>query len=175
MVTGRYAATTSLVFKWEFTGTGAQTVYTRKSSWLQLSDTICYTGKPRYMRFRSMQVSVSTVTNIYTIPLYVPPKISNSAADYEIKNLYQRKKSRPKTVARKQCCQIVLLPRHYAAISSVSLRPPSKAEEISVIGKDLGFEDVDSPNIRECLDSHSQPLSDTDLTELQQQRTYDEK
>jgi hypothetical protein len=38
------------------------------------------------------------------------------------------KKSRPKTVARKQCCQTVLLPRHYAAISSVSLRPPSKAD-----------------------------------------------
>jgi hypothetical protein len=27
-------------------------------------------------------------------------------------------------------------------------------EEISVTGKDLGFEDVDSPNVRECLDSH---------------------
>jgi hypothetical protein len=39
-----------------------------------------------------------------------------------------KKKGRPKTVARKQCCQIVLLPRHYAAISSVSLRPPSKAD-----------------------------------------------
>jgi hypothetical protein len=44
---------------------------------------------------------------------------------------------------------------------SVSLRPPSKAEEIGVIGKDLGFQDVDSPNVRECLDSHSQPLTDT--------------
>jgi hypothetical protein len=38
------------------------------------------------MRLRSMRVSVNTVTNIYTIPLYVPPKISNSAVDYEIKN-----------------------------------------------------------------------------------------
>jgi hypothetical protein len=27
----------------------------------------------------------------------------------------------------------------------------------------------------ECLASHSQPLTDTDLTELAQQRTYDEK
>jgi hypothetical protein len=27
-------------------------------------------------------------------------------------------------------------------------------EEIRVIGKDLGFEDVDSPNVRECLNSH---------------------
>jgi hypothetical protein len=40
------------------------------------------TGKPRHMLFRPMRVSVNTVTNIYTIPPYVPPKISNSAADY---------------------------------------------------------------------------------------------
>jgi hypothetical protein len=33
-----------------------------------------------------MRVSVNTVTNIYTIPLYVPSKIWNSAADYETKN-----------------------------------------------------------------------------------------
>jgi hypothetical protein len=45
-----------------------------------------YTGKPRCMRFRSMRFSVNTVTNIYTIPVYVPPKISNSASDYETKN-----------------------------------------------------------------------------------------
>jgi hypothetical protein len=32
-----------------------------------------------------MWVSVNTVTNIYTIPLYVLPKISSSAADYETK------------------------------------------------------------------------------------------
>jgi hypothetical protein len=38
------------------------------------------------MRFGSMRVSVDTVTNIYIIPLYVPPKISNIAADYETKN-----------------------------------------------------------------------------------------
>jgi hypothetical protein len=38
------------------------------------------------MRFQSMQVLVNTVTNIYTIPLYVPPKSLNSAADYETKN-----------------------------------------------------------------------------------------
>jgi hypothetical protein len=38
------------------------------------------------MHFRSMRFSVNTVTNIYTIPLDVPPKISNSAADYETKN-----------------------------------------------------------------------------------------
>jgi hypothetical protein len=44
-----------------------------------------YTVKPRYMRFRSMRVSVNTVTNICTIPIYVSPKISNSAADYETK------------------------------------------------------------------------------------------
>jgi hypothetical protein len=43
---------------------------------------------------------------------------------------------------------------------------------INVIGKDLGFEDVDSTNVRECLDSHSQRLTDTDLIELEQQRTY---
>jgi hypothetical protein len=37
------------------------------------------------MRYRSMQVSVNTVTNIYTIPLYVPHKISNIADYYETK------------------------------------------------------------------------------------------
>jgi hypothetical protein len=85
------------------------------------------------------------------------------------------KKDARKIVARKQCCQSVLLPHHYAAISSVSLRPPSKAEEISVIGKDLGFEGVDSPKVRERLDSHSQALTDTDLIELEEQRAYDEE
>jgi hypothetical protein len=38
------------------------------------------------MCFQSMQVLVNTVTNIYIIPLYVPPKILNSAADYKTKN-----------------------------------------------------------------------------------------
>lgn len=33
-------------------------------------------------------------------------------------------------------------------------------KEISIIGINLGFEDVDSPSVRECLDSHSQVLSD---------------
>jgi hypothetical protein len=32
-----------------------------------------------------------------------------------------------------------------------------------------------SPNVRERLDSHSKPLTDTELIELEQQRTYDEK
>jgi hypothetical protein len=49
------------------------------------------------MRFRSMRVSVNTVATINTILLYVPPKISSSAADYETKNFYQHKKK----VARK--------------------------------------------------------------------------
>jgi hypothetical protein len=49
------------------------------------------------MRFRLMRVPVNTVTNIYTIPLNVPPKISNSAADYETKIFNNAKKSRPKT------------------------------------------------------------------------------
>jgi hypothetical protein len=53
--------------------------------------------------------------------------------------------------------------------------PDALTEEISVNGKDLGFEDVDSPSVRECLDSHSQPLTDTDLTESVQQRTYYKK
>jgi hypothetical protein len=44
-------------------------------------------------------------------------------------------------------------------------------DEISVTGKDLGFEDVDSPNVRKSLDSHSQPLTGTELTELEQQRS----
>jgi hypothetical protein len=33
-----------------------------------------------------------------------------------------------KQVTRKQRCQIMLLPCHYAVISSISLRPPSKAD-----------------------------------------------
>jgi hypothetical protein len=37
--------------------------------------------------------------------------------------------------------------------------PGNCRPQISFIGKDLGFEDVDSPNVRECLDSHSQPLT----------------
>jgi hypothetical protein len=48
-------------------------------------------------------------------------------------------------------------------------------EEVSTIGKALGFEDVDSPAVKECLDSHSEPLTDADLIELQKQRTYDER
>jgi hypothetical protein len=40
---------------------------------------------------------------------------------------------------------------------------------------DLVFEDDDSPSVREGLDSHLQPLTDTDLIELEQQSTYDEK
>jgi hypothetical protein len=44
------------------------------------------TGEPRHTRFRSLRVSVNTVTNIYTIPLDVPLKIASSAADYETKN-----------------------------------------------------------------------------------------
>jgi hypothetical protein len=44
------------------------------------------TSKLRCKRFRSVQVSVNTFTNIYTIPLYVPLKISNSAADYKTEN-----------------------------------------------------------------------------------------
>jgi sugar-specific transcriptional regulator TrmB len=48
-------------------------------------------------------------------------------------------------------------------------------QDISITGKDLGFEDNDSPNVRECLDSHSQPLTDTDLIELEQRCAYDVK
>jgi hypothetical protein len=39
-----------------------------------------------------MRFSVNMVTNIYTIPLYVPPKISNSSADYERKILNNAEK-----------------------------------------------------------------------------------
>jgi hypothetical protein len=48
-------------------------------------------------------------------------------------------------------------------------------EEISVNGKDFGIEDVDSPNVRERLDSHSQPLTAMELIELEQQRSCNEK
>jgi hypothetical protein len=53
--------------------------------------------------------------------------------------------------------------------------PDPVIEEISVIGKDLGFEDVDSPNVRECLDSHSHPLTNTDLMQLELQQTASER
>jgi hypothetical protein len=46
--------------------------------------------------------------------------------------------------------------------------------DISITGKDLGFQDVDLPNVRECLDSHSLSPTDMDLTEWEQ-HTYDEK
>jgi hypothetical protein len=38
-----------------------------------------------------------------------------------------------------------------------------------------GFEDVDLPDVREWLDSHSQPLTDSDLVDLEQQPICDEK
>jgi hypothetical protein len=44
-------------------------------------------------------------------------------------------------------------------------------EEINVIGKDISFEDVDLPSVRECLYSYSQPITDKDLIGLKQQRT----
>jgi hypothetical protein len=67
------------------------------------------------MRFRSMQVSVSTVTNIYSIPLYVPPTISNGAADYETKKFNNAKKSHENchpanSVARLCFCRAIMLP-----------------------------------------------------------------
>jgi hypothetical protein len=49
---------------------------------------------------------------------------------------------------------------------------PGKKSDMSV---DTGFEDVDSPSVRECMDSHSQPSTDRDPIELEQQRTYDKK
>jgi hypothetical protein len=49
---------------------------------------------------------------------------------------------------------------------------PERKGDMSV---DIGFEDVDSPDVRECLDSHSQPLNNPDLIELEQQHTYDKK
>jgi hypothetical protein len=55
--------------------------------------------------------------------------------------------------------------------SSVFIIPERKSD----MSVHLGFEDVDSSNVRECLDSHSQPLTDTDLIELEQQRTFDKK
>jgi hypothetical protein len=45
----------------------------------------------------------------------------------KVRPIMKQKIFNTKIVARKQCCQIVLLPGHYAAISSVSLRPSSKA------------------------------------------------
>ncbi len=39
----------------------------------------------------------------------------------------------------------------------------------------LGFEDVDSKNVHELLDSHSNELGDNDLIEIEHQIAYDEK
>jgi hypothetical protein len=49
---------------------------------------------------------------------------------------------------------------------------PERKSDMSVY---LGFEDIDSPDVRELLDSHSQPLTDTKLIELEQQLTFDKK
>jgi hypothetical protein len=38
---------------------------------------------------------------------------------------------------------------------------------------DFGFEDVDSSNVKECLDSHSQPLTHMNLIELKPQGASD--
>jgi hypothetical protein len=62
-----------------------------------------------------MQVSVNTVTDIYTIPLYVPPEVSNSAADYETTFLTTQKKvarklSPANSVARLCFCRAIMLP-----------------------------------------------------------------
>jgi hypothetical protein len=48
-------------------------------------------------------------------------------------------------------------------------------EQISDIRKDFDFQDVDSPNVKQFLDSNLQPLTDMNFTELEQQRTYHEK
>jgi hypothetical protein len=101
---------------------GKDTVYLIAMLYEFLYTIITHTGKPWYMRFWSMWVSVNTVTNIYTIPLYVPLKISNSVA------YYWGGGGGPKAVVYKQCSQIVLLPRPYAAINSVLLRRPSNRD-----------------------------------------------
>jgi hypothetical protein len=46
-----------------------------------------------------MRFSINTVTNIHTIPLYVPPNISNSAVDYEKKNFNYAKIKLPNGLA----------------------------------------------------------------------------
>jgi hypothetical protein len=48
-------------------------------------------------------------------------------------------------------------------------------EEISVIWKDLGFEDVDLLSVKECLDLHSQPLTNMGIIELEQHHTYEKE
>jgi hypothetical protein len=56
-------------------------------------------------------------------PLYVPIMKQQKFNNGKRK---ERKKSRLDSVAHKQYCQIMLLLRHYAAVSSVSLRSSSK-------------------------------------------------
>ena len=48
-------------------------------------------------------------------------------------------------------------------------------EEIALIGKDLGFENVDEENIQELLNSHSADMDDVSLIELEQQQALQEK
>jgi hypothetical protein len=98
------------------------------SSWLKRNgtDIFNFLGKPRCMRFRLARVSASMVTIIYTIFLHGPTKISYSETDYETKKFNNSRTIRTKTVARKQCWQIILLQHHYAVKCSVSLRPPFK-------------------------------------------------
>jgi hypothetical protein len=108
--------------------------------WTSVSSTLIHIFQTRSLQFFTLQVNLDIcvfdqcdfllirsqtfIPFLYTYPLkfrivrpIMKQKIFNNA-----------KKRRPNTVASKQCCQIVLLPRHFAAISSVSLRPPSKAE-----------------------------------------------
>ncbi len=43
------------------------------------------------------------------------------------------------------------------------------------IGKDLGFDNLDNNNVRQCINSHSAELDDGTLIEMDQQRAYEAK
>jgi hypothetical protein len=69
--------------------------------------------------------------------------------------------------------EVYILPYWANEFCGFENRVDAVIEETGVILKDRDFEDTDSPNVSEYLDSHSQPLTDTNLTEMEQQRTYE--
>jgi DDE superfamily endonuclease len=47
--------------------------------------------------------------------------------------------------------------------------------DIVLLGKDLGFDVLNSENVRECIDSHSKDLDDETLVEMDQRHLYEEE
>ena len=47
-------------------------------------------------------------------------------------------------------------------------------EEITDIGRQLGFDEIDNENVHELIESHAEDLSDNDLINMEQQRAYEQ-